>query len=319
MQFSRYLTYSKSESAYRFIPWIIKGTLVVASFYYVVSRLFVEKVNAIETLTHIAQPFFGWIICIVVLLMLVNWWIEAIKWQIVAKPFSKISLIQSVKAIVAGVSLDSVLPLGTGAVAGKVLSLKGSNRNNLLLPVVVAQGVQSIWTVVFGSIGIYQLAQLTELGKLYVIESWHVAVFFILSLASLGMIYFWPRWKKILMRYSFRSWFSILILSLFRYMVFLSQILVLSSFLSNNISIEVLLGCATWMFFAKTIVPKPGHLGSLGVRGAAAVYFLNLAGYPYTGFVLATFVLWVINLAIPSLVGLFYIKELQLSANSNDA
>lgn len=316
MQFSRYLTYSKSDSSYRFLPWLIKGGLAFASFYYVVTKLLAEKVFVAEMLSYFTQPLFSFVLLIVVVLMLVNWWLETKKWQIVASPFRVLPLNKAFKAVIAGVSLDTILPLGTGAVAGKVLSLKGVNRGDLFLPVVLAQGLQSFWTVALGSIGLYQLAQMTDLGMLYEMEGWKIAGFLVIGLAVFVFVRLWPKGKGLLKQYSFKNWVSLLLLSFVRYMVFLFQLLVLSSFMSTDIPMMVLLGCSTWMFFAKTIVPKPGHLGSLGIRGAAVIFFLNQAGYPYTGFVLATFVLWVINLAVPSLIGLFFIKELHLSADN---
>ncbi|MCB0497501.1 MAG: flippase-like domain-containing protein [Cyclobacteriaceae bacterium] len=316
MQFSRYLTYSKSDSAYRFIPWAIKLALVAASFYYIVSKLIDGDVEISELTRQMKQPAFGWIVAATLALMLVNWWLEAKKWQMVARPFKLLSIVQAFKAIVTSVSLDAVLPFGSGAVAGKVLSLKEENRNNVLLPVVLAQGLQSFWTVVLGSFGLYQLAQLTHLSKLYTINLWQAGFIFLLGVSVVIVLRLRSKWLQALSLYSASDWLRLAGLSFLRYLVFLIQLIALAQFLSPEISLYTLLGCSTWMFFAKTIVPKPGHIGALGIRGASAIFFLNLAGYPYAGFVLATFVLWIINLAIPSLAGLFFIKELHLTTDS---
>lgn len=319
MQFSRYLTYSKSDSAYPIVSWIIKLGLVFASLYYVISKLIEESTAFAGLLKQFMVPAFIGIIVFVLMLMVINWLLEAIKWQFVAKPFSSLSLKQSVKAVVTGISLDAVIPLGAGAVAGKVLSVKYKDRNNLYLPAILAQGLQSFWTVLLGMYGIYQLSEMTKLGEFYSVEKGQIALS-VLILSGLVLLIFWPKAAQKLgdtvKVYSISTWTALTVLSFLRYVVFLSQLLLLAHFFSPEIALPVLVGCSNWMFFAKTIVPKPGHIGALGIRGASAIIFLDLAGYPYSGFVLATFALWVINLAIPSLLGLFFIKELHFTAES---
>lgn len=320
MQFSRYITYSKNDSSYRLVSWAIKIAIALGSLYYVISKLFTDGESFTEIGTYLMQPVFYLVVFIVVVLMSINWWFEVLKWKLIAKPFKELSTLEASKAVIAGVAMDSVLPFGTGAIAGKVLSIKNHNRVQLVMPVAIAQGLQTFWTILFGLIGLFQLAKMTSLSKLYVFEEWQWIVGGLVLLVVVTMTILWPtifrKWMVALKGYKLNTWVAITGFSLLRYLVFLSQLLLLAYFMNYEIPFSVLLGCSTWMFFAKTIVPKPGHLGALGIRGAAAVFFLSLAGYHYTGFVMATFILWVINLALPTLLGIFFIKELNLSTDS---
>ncbi len=323
MQFSRYLTYRKSSSLIRFWPWVLKIGLAAASFYYVFSKLLEEKLLLSEVEDLFKSFDFTFIILLVVILMILNWFLESKKWQLLAKQFQSISIVQAFKAILAGVSLDAVLPFGAGAIGSKVLSLNGSGRQKLIGPVIIAQSIQSFFTIAFGVIGIAQLAKMTNVLSLYSGVQVSILILVLTGLLTLGISKLLPEKKayyvEAIKEVSKTVWINIVVLSFFRYVIFLVQLLLIATYLAPEIPILVLVGCITWMFFAKTIVPKPGHLGAVGIRGASVVFFLGLAGYSAGNVVLATLILWVINLAIPSLLGLFFIKNLSLNPEvSND-
>ncbi len=293
---------------------LLKIGLIGASFYYVAVNLFSESLFIQKSVVLVNPSKFAIILLAVFLLMAINWLAEAKKWQLLANGFENISLGKAFKAVLAGVSMDAVLPFGTGAISSKTLSLSGAHRKEVLAPVILAQGIQSFWTVVFGLIGITQLVKYVDIFSMYEAPQ-HLML--ILGLAVLLIMAIWQYVSKNadailkpLKSIQPSTWFNLIILSLIRYLVFLGQLFLLSVYLAPEIPVGVLMGCITWMFFAKTVVPKPGHLGALGIRGASVVFFLNLAGYAAGQVVLATVILWVINLAIPSLLGLFYIKNL---------
>ncbi len=323
MQFNRYLTYSKSSSSFRWTGWILKGVLIAASFYYVVDKTVAEQFVLGEIALLLNTKTFALIFALLMLLMGLNWMVEAKKWQILARGVQRISFASALKAILAGISMDAVLPFGAGAVGSKLLSLDGSGKQKLLAPVIMVQGIQSFWTVAFGLVGVSQLAGYTNVFSIY--GDLHTVIFVSLIGIIVFIVWwiFWPETRKYLLHsvksISLRIWGVITLLSLVRYVIFFVQLMVLSVYLAPEIPVFVLIGCITWMFFAKTIVPKPGHLGALGIRGASVVFFLNLAGYTASEVVLATLILWFINLAVPSLVGLYFIKNLKFkNAVSND-
>ncbi len=322
MQFSRYLTYRKSSSLIRFWPWLLKIVLAAASFYYVISKLLEEKLILSEIVALFKSSDFLLLISLVVILMVANWLLESKKWQLLANQFQSISLAQAFKAILSGVSLDAILPFGAGAVGSKVLSLNGKDRQKLIGPVVIAQGIQSFFTVAFGLLGIAQLAKMTNVLSLYNGVNVTILLLVVSGVLALVVTKSIPTkmayYIKTIKEVPKSSWSKVVALSFFRYVIFLVQLLLLATYLAPEIPMLVLIGCITWMFFAKTIMPKPGHLGAVGIRGASVVFFLGLAGYSAGNVVLATLILWVINLAIPSLVGLFFIKDLSLNPEASN-
>ena len=320
MQFSRYLTYKKSGLSFRVWPWALKLVLIAASFYYIVSKIIAEHVVFTEVIELFSAPIFAFIITVVFVLMSFNWLLESYKWQLIANKYQDLSVGQALKAILTGISLDAILPFGAGSVGSKLFSINGKERQKLIAPIIISQGIQSFWTVAFGLFGLYHLALLTNLLEIY---GGVYSVSLILGLIVFLLIAihkFWPNTMAYLVssvkELALKTWVKIVAISFLRYTVFFVQLFILSSFLAPEIPSTILIGCITWMFFAKTIIPKPGHLGAIGIRGASVVFFLNLAGYAYSEVVLATLILWVINLAIPSLIGLFFVKELNFNTNN---
>lgn len=320
MQFSRYLTYKKSGLSFRVWPWLLKVVLVAASFYYILSKIIEEQVVFREVIHLFSSSVFAFIITAVFILMSFNWLLESYKWQLIASKYQKLSIEQALKAILTGISLDAILPFGVGAVGSKVLSLNGGERNKLLGPIIISQGIQSFWTVAFGLFGLYQLALMTNLVEVYGGFYSFLLIGALIILTVVAIYKFWPNAVLYIVGsvkdFTLKIWIKIVAISALRYIVFFIQLFILSRFLAPEIPATVLVGCITWMFFAKTIIPKPGHLGALGIRGASVVFFLNLAGYSYSEVVLATLILWFINLAIPSLIGLFFVKDLNFKTNN---
>jgi len=323
VQFSRNLTYRKNTFAFRGVAVVLKGGLIAASFYYVISKMLLEQVALKEIASLFTNLNFVLLLVLLIVLMVFNWAIEAKKWQIIAEGHQYISFRKAFKAILAGVSMDAVLPMGAGAISSKLLSVNNSGKKQLVAPVIIAQGIQSIWTVAFGLIGLSQLANFTTIFPIYGTPS----IYVLIGIAFIFIVWGWRRkWSNSFKFYieSIKNvpvsiWLLIASLSLLRYLIFFAQLLILSTYLAPEIPLSVLIGCISWMFFAKTIIPKPGHLGALGIRGASVVFFLNLVGYASSEVVLATVVLWFINLALPSLVGLYFIKDLQFKNNiAND-
>lgn len=315
MQFSRYLTYSNNTATFRLWPIAMKLVLAVVSFYYVISKILNEQFIFNELILRFNSFEFVLTVLTVFILMGVNWLLESKKWQLIAQKYQPIRMNRAIKAILTGISLDAILPFGSGAIGSKVLSLDGSQRQKMMAPIILAQGIQSFWTVVFGLIGLTQIARMTDVYAMY---GGKIAILVTVSLSVLliiALLKFWPKIFNYLIisirSLSINTWSKIIAISFFRYLVFLTQLALLMLYLAPELPIWIILGCITWMFFAKTIIPKPGHLGAVGIRGAAVVFFLSLTGYPYAGVVLATVLLWFINLAIPSLIGVFFLNDLK--------
>ena len=64
------------------------------------------------------------------------------------------------------------------------------------------------------------------------------------------------------------------------------------------------------MLFIISIIPTIA-ISEIGIRGSVAVYLFSLVSANILGILSATFVLWVINLLLPALIGAFFVFTLK--------
>jgi hypothetical protein len=103
---------------------------------------------------HIGQNF--WLIMTILFFMPLNWFLEAKKWQVVIQPLESISLRQSFKGVLSGLSLGFVTPQPLGDYFGKIAHLK-TNALPAIGPVALGQLAQLTVTLFFGSAAVLYL------------------------------------------------------------------------------------------------------------------------------------------------------------------
>ncbi|MCK7559184.1 flippase-like domain-containing protein [Chitinophaga sedimenti] len=90
----------------------------------------------------------------VILLMLLNWGIEARKWQLLVKPLEAVPFRRAFMAILSGVSLSINTPNRIGEYGGRILYVKNRNKLKAIAATVVGSFSQLIATAVFGLAGL---------------------------------------------------------------------------------------------------------------------------------------------------------------------
>src|SRR5689334_6961656 len=77
--------------------------------------------TAWEGIRHSLNSPLVWNIVAVIVLMIVNWSIEAIKWKIAVKPIQPVSFLKAFRAILSGVSFSVSMPNRLGEYLGRIL------------------------------------------------------------------------------------------------------------------------------------------------------------------------------------------------------
>jgi hypothetical protein len=316
MQFSRILTYPKKARPTKIAGLAIRLVVIYIGVYYLFLNIdqqwsFLSQVGDYHVVWHLTGLLqFG----LVVLLMPVNWLLEAKKWQILAKKMH-LSIPMALKGVILGLSLGTIMPFGTGAVAGRLLTIDDPGRASYIPGVVLVQWLQTLVTLAFGTIGITMVIGKTDLDVLIFAHNiWPIVL---LVVALVVALWFYirshpagvKRYYQSIVMYSSPDWFNFTFLSIVRYLIFLTQFTLLATIFSPSIPIPMLIGCASWMFVARTIVPRLSNVETLGIRGAAAMYFCILFNLSFPGILLTIVLLWFINLLVPSLAGFFLLKE----------
>ena len=263
------------------------------------------------------------ILLIVFALMFTNWILEAKKWQVLIKSLAKINLLESLEAVWVGLSLATFLPLGN--YLGRAKKLPQKNRFDSAAALMVNGGLQ-FWATMLG--GIFGISQFLELGKLitfllfvFWILIYLVGIFFYKKLPpiktqkviekkyyfskTLKTVSYITNWVQnnlyFASQYSQKEILKATFLALLRYTVFMIQMILIFKAAGFLLSIEKIIVGSSLLFAAKSVLPVGGFVVGLSVREATALYFFGSLGEEKV--VTITFLLWIINIGLPVLVG----------------
>ncbi|MCB9233803.1 MAG: flippase-like domain-containing protein [Bacteroidia bacterium] len=273
------------------------------------------------------------------LLLALNLGVEARKWQLLMREFyPEIALSTAIKAVLSGMTTGIFTPNRLGEYAGRVLYLEEGHRLEATLLTFLDRISQMFITLVSGIVAL--LIMLGEYGE--VIEDFFgsKASAQLISLVLGGMLFFIvgfvfnPRFLLlILRRLEIRKpWAEkvaatlehvktgllrkILLLSMFRYLVFSTQYVLLLYGFGFGGNVLLAYGMVAMIFLLKSLVPFVG-LSELGVRESAAISIMGLFSIAPWIALKSTLALYVINIIAPSLVGVVFLYGWKLGFRKN--
>lgn len=312
---------------YKVISLFIKAIILIASFYYII-----QKLNTPGVVTPLGYILFSnetiWLLLLGCLLMVFNWSLEAAKWRLLIAPYEKISWIQSLQSIFAGVTISIFTPNRVGEFTGRVFFLKKADRLTASIRSIIGSMLQLTITILAGIAGICMyikngynskvpIQSLFDQQQIFLFPLF--AIGFLISLLALMRLSFFMKWKhqlKELLNVKRRDLLQAFLLSFGRYLVFTLQYYLL--LLAVGVKTEWMQACIliSIAFFINAVIPSFA-LTEIVVRSAVAVYIFSILD-PAQPLEVATasLLLWIINLAIPALIGSTSIGKLQFFKSS---
>lgn len=288
MQSNHYLVTIKTVY-YRYLPFLKYPLAAICGCY-----IYFQIRDVSFDFHSVEQKPFAVILILVFSFMFLNWLLEAKRWQ-VSVAFESITLIESLQAVLGGLSLNWVLPFTLGDVGGRL-----ANRTRKTMSL-IAIGVNRIIiltiTLCYGSISLVFF-----IGSNY----WWLLVAVILTVFLISVISL----KTDILGKSasflrLPLLFHISLLTLFRYSIFTFQFYLLLSFFNPDLSTVVILMGIGWVFLFRTIIPS--ILGGIGVREASAMVFFEPYVQEIQLILMPCLLIWFINSIVPSIVGLAFI------------
>ena len=272
-------------------------------------------------------------------MMLLNWSLEAIKWRYLIRKTEQISFLTACRAVLAGITVSTFTPNRIGEYFGRVFILKKTQAWEGAFMTVVGSMSQLLVTILVGSVGLvvfmYRFAQETFNIPTYLFWCMVFAIAFIDVI--LLLFYFnirvmepvlkkftlkrWVRIREqlqIFHQYSARELFYVWLMSLARYAVFSTQYFILLRLFHIPIGFFDGLMIVSCIYLLMTAVPSMA-LSELGIRGSLAMFFFGLyfgdnyllADTVSVGAVMASFLIWVLNLVVPALAGTVFVFQLK--------
>ena len=278
----------------------------------------------------------SWKIGLVVLLMLVNWGIEARKWQIQVKGIQLISFLNAFKAILAGQAMGFNTINRIGEPIARAAFLKDGNRVRGAVLSIVGSMAQIIVTFGMGTIALVYMRwnilngerQLEGLSIFWLdVLTYVIAMgIFLFSFAYfklagliqlLEKIPFVRKYQFFLEKLEDFHWnelIRLLSLSLSRYLVFLVQYFLLLQVFNIHIFWLDAFSLVGVMFLILGIIPTIA-LAELGFRGKVSLLLLGLMTNNSVGIIATAAGIWLINLILPAIAGTLFILGVRIFRN----
>ena len=271
------------------------------------------------------------LIGVVLLMMFLNWFLESLKWRFLISKIEKISIKRSIRAVFSGITVSAFTPNRIGEYAGRVFCLEKGDRIQAVLITVIGSMAQLLTTIVFGLIGVLLLPNLMPSFDLLLSESFFafpIMLFIIILLNILLVVLFlhasvfsiilskvtflsrFTKYNEVFAFYNYSDLLEVLMYSIARYIVFTTQFFILLKVFGIPISYIDAIILITVMLFVISIIPTIA-ITEIGVRGSVAVFLFGLVSADIVGILSATFVMWVVNLLLPALIGTIFIFTLK--------
>ena len=316
----------------KILSFLIKIGIVVFSLYFLYKELVLKN----DIINFDKSLFFKLItdniilIVIVLFLMFLNWFLEALKWRYMISKIEKVSIYTSLKAVFAGITVSSFTPNRVGEYGGRVFYLEKADRLKGVIITFIGSMSQLLITILFGSISFIILSELLFESKILfsAISKFKLLVFLLLFLLNVFIFYFFynvhsfisffnlnkylNRFKQYIQTftiYNSSELTNILLFSFSRYIVFSIQFLILLNVFEIDSSTFHSMLSVMLIFLFVSIIPTI-VVAEIGVRGSVAIYVFSLFTINSIGVFSSTLLLWIINLVIPSLIGIYFVFNL---------
>jgi len=304
--------------------WIGKFVITVLILSYIYKTFHSEQKGLTDIARVIANALSQKnlpILISMIVLVPVNWALESLKWKQLAKKVVPLTFRDSFRGILTGLAIGVAAPAQLGDTIGRIAVLKSDNRLKAIGAALVSNGMQFYISVIAGIAGwcfTREQLSLTASAK-YIVD------ILLSATIALGIILMYTR-KKLLTWFpsntylkKIRDYLSIIGIyngadlaiasgyGVLRYLVFLTQFILSMSMFNFPLTHTEMISCVALIFLAKTLIPAVNVIGDLGLREFTALFVFKQYNLPPEEIITATFMIWIINVLGPILVGLFLI------------
>ena len=315
------------------IGFLLKIGIVAFAIFFLsqqlTSKSSVEQFDLDQILVKLYENYI--VVIVVIMMMFLNWFLESLKWRFLISKIEKVSIKRSIRAIFSGITVSAFTPNRVGEYGGRVFCLEKADRIKGILITVIGSMAQLVITIVFGSIGILLLPNLMpEFDSLLsnIVFAYPIMLFLLILLnvllvtlflnasvfsVVLSKIKFLRKFKKyneVFSFYNSSELLEILLYSVGRYIVFTTQFFILLQVFDVQIGYIDAMILITTMLLVISIIPTIA-ITEIGIRGSVALFLFGLVSVNAIGILSATFVMWVINLLLPALIGTIFIFSLK--------
>jgi uncharacterized membrane protein YbhN (UPF0104 family) len=308
------------------------GPLLFIWLSYSIFRQISNQPGLEKSWSHIKKAFDSkrvWLLLAAMLLMLVNWSIETIKWKLAVQRVQKIDFVTALKAVMSGVSFSVMTPNRVGEYLGRVLYMEEGKRLKAISLTITGSISQLMITLLMGFISLFVLAErVTQSGMITTFWFRMIIYGVLIALVILTLFYFrlavlvkWIDKLPVMRKYSWlldtlenfnaTVLLQLLSLSAIRFVVFIIQYFLLFRLFEVEVSWWQGWWAVSLSFLVMAVIPTIALFTDLGLRGKVSLQLLGLFSGNQLGISLTALSIWFVNLIIPAVVGSLLILSIR--------
>lgn len=307
--------YNISLKYKHFLFFIVKLVILLGAFYFIFEKL---SSNELLSLSLFNEQLFSalqkpiWLLIVILLCTDANWLLEIFKWKTLVFIEKRITFLEAYKQCLASLTVSIITPNRIGEYGAKAMFFEKEKRKKILALNLAGNLMQLSATIVFGLFGILFLFKnfkfnLPEINSLK----------FAVLLIAITIIYYFKKQLKInqltgyLKNISTKIYTKVICYSFLRYLVFSHQyylLLLIFGVENDYFTIISLIFC---MYLFASIIPSLA-IFDWAIKGSIAIWLFSFIGINELTIVTITTIMWILNFAIPSLIGSIFVLNFKL-------
>jgi len=268
------------------------------------------KIKSIKT--FISLGFF-------LLLAVLNWFFEILKWQTLVSTVQKINFRTAMRQSLSALTVSLATPNRIGDYGAKAVFFEKSKRKKVLFLNLIGNTAQLMVTTVFGIVGLIYLLINYEIdpaiGK--------IIIFLAVILVGILGVYIFRKKTLLIKGLSFtKIWnkfkcmsaiikLNVLAFSILRYLIFGSLFYILLRFFGATIIFDKAIFLIFAMYLLVSIIPT-FFIFDVVVRGGVAVWLFAFVGTNEIPVLCTVLSMWLLNFLLPAVLGSIYVVTFKL-------
>ncbi|WP_343069061.1 lysylphosphatidylglycerol synthase domain-containing protein [Hyunsoonleella aquatilis] len=257
---------------------------------------------------------------ILVLLSILNWCFEILKWKYLTSPVARLNFKQAMEQSLGALTASLFTPNRIGEYGAKAIYFEGSKRKSILMVNLLGNILQMGITVIFGIIGLsffmnrYHLEiDFYRFGRLLII------FFLAIALVGFGIRksefsikgFSFEKVKQFVLNYPKNGLSLGVLFSLFRYLIFSFQFFLLLHIFNTDLAYFEAMMVITSLYLLASLLPSIFIFDAV-IKGGVAVYLFSFLGINPLIILSTVTIMWLLNFALPSVFGSYYVLNFNL-------
>lgn len=314
--------------AKKLFSYLIKLAILVLAFYYIYHRILKNNDNLHKFSLLVAGiPRFDVILTLafIVLLMILNWVLESLKWWHLTRELYPISVWRAIESVFCGLTWAVFTPNRIGEYGGRIMFLPARKRIHGVFAMMVGQFGQNVITNVLGAAAVVwflysylNLNQWLMLG-IDVLAAAFAAAMLTFYFNIKWMVYLLNRVKflkkfhrffDIMGKYNFDELLSIMWFCLARFFVFTFQYYLIIHLMIPAIPLYIVGLLMFVFFFIQSAIPSL-DIVDISVRVYTAITLFGYVTDKTIAVVVAVSLIYIVNMLVPAVLGSVFVFKLK--------